>query len=131
MCRDWLCGRGNNGICYFQRDPNRIPHRSGDLTEDDWDELDTLHDEVLRSPNSQRAASDLGVAVHFKGCDASFVKQELGDQRFREMKERYCEAKPRLTRKVTLLRSDDAAAAVAKIRELGEEFVTALKAALT
>jgi hypothetical protein len=130
MCLDWLCTRGNNGICYFTLDPNRIPHRSRDLTEDDWDALDALHDDVIADPQSQRAASRLGIEIHSRGEEATSLDKQKGALRFLEMKDRYCEPKPRAVRKVTVFRTDDATTAAAKLRELGDAFVAALKGAL-
>lgn len=130
MCRDWLCKRGNNGICYFQRDPNRVGGFARDLTEEDWDELDRRHDEVIADPTSQSAASNLGIAIRTHGEEATQVNKSLGEQRFQEMKQRYVEPKARITRKVTLFRTDDSETAASKVRELGDQFASALRDAL-
>jgi hypothetical protein len=86
MCSDWLCVRGNNGFCYFTIDPSRIAHRSRDLVEDDWDALDQLHDQVIADQQSQRAASALGIELHFRGHEATSFDKQLGAKRFLEVK---------------------------------------------
>lgn len=130
MCLDWLCKRGNNGICYFQRDPNRVGGFARDLTEEDWDDLDRRHDEVIANPTSQSVASNLGIAIRTHGENATQFNKTLGEQRFQEMKQRYVEPNPRITRKVTLFRTDDSETAASKVRELGDQFASALRDAL-
>ena len=130
MCRDWLCGLGNNGICYFVADPYKVGGFARDLADGDWDALDQLHDELIASPTSRAAASKLGVSIVSAGEQATRFDKQIGAQRFREMKERYEAPKARATRKVTLFRTDDAATAADKVRQLGDAFVVALRDSL-
>ena len=79
---------------------------------------------------SQPGAAKLGNAIHTLGEEATSLDKELGERRYEEMRQRYCERATRVIRKVTLLRADSASEAAAKVRLLGEEYVAALRDAL-
>lgn len=117
-------------MCYFEDDAGAVPMGSGDLTEGDWDELDAIHDAVLADPQSRDSASRLGQRIRQLGMNAAQGDKELGRQRRNEMCLRYADVRPRVTRKIVLLRTDSAEVAVGKLRQLGDDFVSALKNAL-
>ena len=59
MCQHWLCRQGDNGICYFTLDDYGHVRGTGEVTPEEWDEMDADHGES----GSHRVAFQLGVRI--------------------------------------------------------------------